>query len=128
MVIPGKGKPKDLESFLAPVYEELDYLSRVGIKVITPDHGSIMAKVHLMTFIGDIPAVADLIKHTGHMSYFGCRMCIAKGVRGQINDPLSGGMYFVGKTNPGRMRQHNEFKDGGLVSSTLMLVDALLAN
>jgi hypothetical protein len=85
-VIPGKGKPKDLESFLAPVYEELNLLSRVGIKVVTPDHGTILAKVHLMTFIGDIPAETDLIKHTGHMSYFGCRMCVVKGVRGQTSE------------------------------------------
>ncbi|SAM09683.1 hypothetical protein [Absidia glauca] len=91
MVIPGKGKPKDLESFLAPVFEELKHLSNIGIKVVTGDEGTITAKIHLMTFIGDIPAVS-----------------VAKAVILRLV-----WMYFVGRTDPSLIRQPNEFKDGG---------------
>ncbi|SAL95969.1 hypothetical protein [Absidia glauca] len=81
MLIPGNNKPKDLDSFLAPILSELELLSRVGIKVATVDEGIISSKVHILTFVGDIPAVADLIKHSGHTSYHGCRMCVVKGVQ-----------------------------------------------
>jgi hypothetical protein len=47
--------------------------------------------VHLLTFTGDIPAIADLMNHKGHQSYYGCRICECRGIRHR-----SGGMYFKG--------------------------------
>jgi hypothetical protein len=40
--------------------------------------------------VGDIPAVAELCKHTGHTSYPGCRICCVFGERVQ----RKGGIYF----------------------------------
>jgi hypothetical protein len=95
--------------------QELDHLSRIGIKIRTVDEGTITAKVHLMAFFGDIPAVADLVKHTGHVSYNGCRMCHVRGVVGESALHRSGGMYFPGKTSLYQMRPLDEYKNGGEV-------------
>jgi hypothetical protein len=115
MIIPGYNKPKILESFLSPLLEELDHLSRIGIKVRTVDQGIITAKVHLMAFIGDIPAVADLVKHRGHTSYYGCRMCLVRGVIGESAHHTNGGMYFPTKTSLCKFRLLDEYKNGGEV-------------
>ncbi|SAL96359.1 hypothetical protein [Absidia glauca] len=93
MIIPGYNKPKNLESFLFPMLQELEHLSRIGIKIRTVDEGAITAKVHLIAFFGDIPAVADLVKHREHTSYYGCRMCFVRGVVGESAHHSSGGMY-----------------------------------
>ncbi|SAL96224.1 hypothetical protein, partial, partial [Absidia glauca] len=105
MIIPGVKKPRDLESFLSPMLQELDHLSRVGIKIRTADEGTLTAKVHLMAFTGDIPAIADLIRHSGHHSYNGCRICVLRGVRGEIYNPGLRGMYFPGDTSLHAPRQ-----------------------
>ncbi|KAI8096719.1 uncharacterized protein BX664DRAFT_64912 [Halteromyces radiatus] len=78
-MISGTKKPGNLHTFLTPIYKELDLLSRLGIKVHTRDGLLIRSKVHLMTFLGDIPAVADIINHSGHTSRSGCRICVVKG-------------------------------------------------
>ncbi|SAM08341.1 hypothetical protein [Absidia glauca] len=95
LITHGTKKPKALDSFLSPIFRELDHLSRVGIMVTTADGQIIKAKVQLMTFTGDIPAVADLINHKGHMSYYGCRLCHIKGVKG-VTAHDNDGMYFLG--------------------------------
>lgn len=37
-------------------------------------------KVHLLGMTGDMPGVAELINHTGHSSYRGCRFCDTVGI------------------------------------------------
>ncbi|SAM03223.1 hypothetical protein, partial, partial [Absidia glauca] len=107
----GTKKPKALDSFLSPIFRELDHLSRVGIMVTTADGQTIKAKVHLMTFTGDIPAVADLINHKGHTSYYGCRLCRIKGVKG-VTAHDNDGMYFLGKASRFDLRPLDEYKLG----------------
>ncbi|KAG1435947.1 hypothetical protein G6F56_013765 [Rhizopus delemar] len=38
-------------------------------------------KVHLIGNTGDIPGIADLMNHDGHMSKYGCRICNILGLR-----------------------------------------------
>ncbi|SAM00093.1 hypothetical protein [Absidia glauca] len=125
VLIPGNNKPKDLDSFLAPILSELELLSRVGIKVATVDEGIISSKVHILTFVGDIPAVADLIKHSGHTSYHGCRMCVVKGVYGGGANFGSGGMYFPAIASLSPLRKHSEHKNGGLLGIRASAVASL---
>ncbi|SAM00074.1 hypothetical protein [Absidia glauca] len=127
MMTPGYNKPKDLEFFLSPMYQELDHLSRIGIKIKTVDQEIITAKVHLMAFIGDIPAVADLVKHRGHTSYNGCRMCLVRGVVGESAHHSSGGMYFPVMTSRCKYRLLDEYKNGGELNNLIISVHLCLS-
>ncbi|SAM02741.1 hypothetical protein [Absidia glauca] len=111
LITHGAKKPKALDSFLSPIFRELDHLSRVGIMVTTADGQTIKAKVHLMTFTGDISAVADLINHKDHTSYYGCRLCHIKGVNG-VTAHDNDGMYFLGKTSRFDLRPLDKYKLG----------------
>ncbi|SAL97833.1 hypothetical protein [Absidia glauca] len=106
MIIPGQHKPKALDSFLQPIFDELLQLAKAGMEVKLNDGETIKAKVYLLMFGGDIPAVADLINHSGHMSYHGCRICEVLGVRGN-----NGGMYFHGKSTNQTIRSAQSFRD-----------------
>jgi hypothetical protein len=92
MVTHGSKKPADLHSFLFPLYEEICDMSMDGIEVKVGNE-IIRAKIHLLTFAGDIPAITDLINHRGHTFRNGCRMCDIQGVSGS-----RGGMYFAKAT------------------------------
>jgi hypothetical protein len=95
MITHGVLKTANVQSYLYPIYHELDVLSKVGIKVKTDDGNYIQAKVHLLTFTGDIPAVASVINHAGHMHTNGCRICDDSGLR-----PIGeSGMFFLGRAN-----------------------------
>jgi hypothetical protein len=67
-----------------------------------------------MTFTGDIPAVADLINHKGHTSYYGCRLCHIKGTKG-VTAHDNDGMYFLGKASRFDLRPLDEYKLGSQV-------------
>ncbi|KAI8098863.1 uncharacterized protein BX664DRAFT_254329, partial [Halteromyces radiatus] len=104
-VISGTKKPGNLHTFLTPIYKELDLLSRLGIKVQTSDSLVIHYKVHLMTFLGDIPAIADTMNHSGHTSKSGCRSCVMKG------SSFEGyGIYFPGRSSHYSLRTVNDFR------------------
>ncbi|GET04046.1 transposase domain-containing protein [Rhizophagus clarus] len=55
-IIPDPNQPKDFNSFLRPIIDELKILQ------------------------GDIPAISKLMCMTGHNAYLGCRFCYLKGV------------------------------------------------
>jgi hypothetical protein len=88
MITHGTKKPANLHTFLLYLYEELCEMTLDGIEVDIGDE-IIRAKINLLTFCGDIPAIADLINHRGHTHRNGCRMCDITGVRGS-----TGGMFF----------------------------------
>jgi hypothetical protein len=106
MIIPGQHKPKALDSFLQPIFTELLQLVKAGMEVKLNDGETIKAKVYLLMFGGDIPAIADLINHSGHMSYHGCRICEVLGIRGN-----NGGMYFHGKATGQKLRSAQSFRE-----------------
>ncbi|CAG8561309.1 19284_t:CDS:10, partial [Gigaspora rosea] len=76
-VIPGPNQPKNFNSFLRPVINELKLLEE-GILCFDGDSKQ----------DGDIPAITKLMCITGHNSYMGCRMCDLKGIRDLTNNHI----------------------------------------
>lgn len=69
-----------MESFLQPFIDEMNQMSQRGLKIIKNGQAVYAGKVHLLGITGDIPGIAKLINHSGHMSEYGCRICKTTGV------------------------------------------------
>ena len=120
-IIPGPKKPKDIDSFLYPLVEELFQLSN-GVRAFDARTGKLFClRAFLILAFGDIPAVSLLLKMKGHNGIAPCRMCNIHGVRIPGGDST---MHYVPldrsshpeagqilKYNPERlpMRTHTEF-------------------
>ena len=80
-VIPGPKKPKDFDSFLWPVVEELLELAK-GVKaydVLTSEVFALQA--YLILIFGDMPAVSMVMCMKGHNGLFPCCMCMVRGLQ-----------------------------------------------
>ncbi|KAE8222619.1 hypothetical protein CF319_g4216 [Tilletia indica] len=91
LVVPGPGAPKDLDSFLWPLYSELASLER-GTMVwdsVVPDW--FLLRVHLLGVFADQPASAKVSHFVGGCGLYGCRFCIIRAVR---NETLGHSAYF----------------------------------
>ena len=86
----GRQKPYDIFSYLRPVLVEILAMEKHGLNVTSIDGKFYSYKVRLCLAIGDIPGVAELCKHSGHMSYKGCRICSIDGKKIEGR----GGIYF----------------------------------
>jgi hypothetical protein len=74
-VVPGPYKPKDFDSFLWPLVEELLKLA-AGIKAFDLSSDEIFAlRAFLILVFGDIPAVSMVMRMKGHNGLVPCRMC-----------------------------------------------------
>ncbi|KAG0852299.1 hypothetical protein G6F16_013892 [Rhizopus arrhizus] len=91
-IIPGPSKPDNIMSFLRPIVDEIRSLGNNGFRVVKDSSLIYKGKVHLMGLMGDIPGVADLMNHAGHMAYHGCRICDVRGVS-------DGARYFLHSGN-----------------------------
>lgn len=80
-MIPGPNKPKDFDSFLWPLVEELIKLA-VGVKTFDSDAGKhfLLCAYPILGF-GDYPAMSMVLQMKGHNSIFPCRMCLIEGLR-----------------------------------------------
>ncbi|KAI8076296.1 hypothetical protein BDF21DRAFT_464689 [Thamnidium elegans] len=68
-------------------------------------------KVYTSLFLGDIPACADVLFHSGHMSTYGCRVCTIKGASYD-----SRGIYFTpDETNRHEIRSKENFQEVNLL-------------
>ena len=95
-IIPGPSKPKDIHSFLEPLMSEIRRLSTEGMTLRIDGEDDIHLHAHLLLASGDVPGVADLIKHSGHNSQYGCRMCRIQS-ESLISPKGKGhGQYFAG--------------------------------
>src|SRR6266550_3726598 len=80
-VIPGPKKPTDMDSFLYPLVQELLQFE-IGVKAFdTLTKTLFILHAYLIVVIGDIPAVALLMRMKGHNAFSPCRMCEITGVR-----------------------------------------------
>jgi hypothetical protein len=80
-VVPGPKKPKDMDSFLYPLVEELLQLA-VGIRAFDVLQSSLFAlHAYLIVVSGDIPALSMLLNIKGHNAFSPCRACKITGVR-----------------------------------------------
>lgn len=85
MIIPGPKKPKDLDTFLRPLVDELTKLD-CGIEAFDANTGrTFMLRAWVTMVTGDGPAVAEVmgLKRPGN-AYRPCRYCTIKGqIQGQ---------------------------------------------
>lgn len=111
-IIPGGDKKTyDLLSFLNPFIKEINELSTNGMKVVKNGTTVYTGRVFVLGITGDIPGIASIMKHQGHQSKNGCRICK---VEGEAPVGSSRGLYF---TKRGEMRTKEELVSGnGLVS------------
>ena len=80
-VIPGPKKPKDVDSFLYPLVEELLTLAN-GVRAYDARTEQLFClRAFLITAFGDIPAVSLLMKMKGHNAIAPCRTCNIHGLR-----------------------------------------------
>ncbi|GES72716.1 transposase domain-containing protein [Rhizophagus clarus] len=79
-LIPGPSAPGDLNSFLYPVIEELKELEH-GIRCHDGyTNQDFILHCSVVSWSGDMPALAKLMCTTGHNSYQGCRYCDLRGI------------------------------------------------
>jgi hypothetical protein len=80
-VVPGPKKPKDMDSFLYPLVEELLQMA-VGIRAFDVLQSSLFAlHAYLIVVSGDIPALTMLLNIKGHNAFSPCRACKITGVQ-----------------------------------------------
>nr|GAT57216.1 predicted protein [Mycena chlorophos] len=80
-VIPGPNKPKDSDSFLWPLVEELLRLAH-GVPAFDVLSGKMfLLHAFLILVFGDIPAVSMFMRMKGHNGISPCRMCKIIGLR-----------------------------------------------
>ena len=79
--VPGPEKPKDMDSFLYPLVQELLKLS-VGVRVYNVVEKEIFTLcAYLITSFGDIPAISMILRMKGHNARLPCRLCMIQGIR-----------------------------------------------
>ena len=97
MIIPGPKKPKDINSFLRPLVDELIALENGQVTAIDGDTGKeFILRAHVLIVTADGPAAADAMgmKSPGN-AYRPCRMCTISGVmRTDVKSP-----YYVPHTD-----------------------------
>ncbi|CAD6909616.1 unnamed protein product [Tilletia controversa] len=92
LIVPGPGAPKDLDSFLWPLYAELASLAVRGAMVWDGAEADwVRIRVHLLGVFGDQPASAKVSHFVGGCGLYGCRSCTIRAVR---NETAGHSAYF----------------------------------
>ncbi|CCO35605.1 hypothetical protein BN14_09723 [Rhizoctonia solani AG-1 IB] len=82
-VIPGPHSPKDLNSFLQPLIDELVELAQ-GVEAVDVVNEELFAlRAHVLSAFGDLPAMAKLMEFIGHNGRFPCRLCKIMSIPGR---------------------------------------------
>jgi hypothetical protein len=100
-LVPGPKAPKNFNSFLRPLVDELKqlqgiiskfyvYYTSINTSLLTNSEGvpcvdgktgaSFILHAHILSWSGDIPALTKIMCTTGHHSYKACRFCFIKGI------------------------------------------------
>ena len=81
-IIPGPKSPKDVDSFLIPLYDELAQLSEGvdGALDLSVEEFFVL-RAYLILLFGDMPAISKLLMMKGHNGHCPCRYCEIRGVR-----------------------------------------------
>ncbi|RXW12405.1 hypothetical protein EST38_g13451 [Candolleomyces aberdarensis] len=80
-VIPGPKKPKDSDSFLYPLVQELLQLS-IGVTTFDSQASALFKlRAYPILGFGDYPAISMIMQMKGHNGIFPCRMCLIEGLR-----------------------------------------------
>jgi hypothetical protein len=98
VIIPGPKKPKDINSFLRPLVDELIALENGQVTAVDADTGKeFILRAHVLIVTGDGPATAEAMgmKSPGN-AYRPCRMCTIKGVK---REDVRQSPYYVPHTS-----------------------------
>jgi hypothetical protein len=96
-ILPGPRPPKDYQSFLEPVDEELATLA-MGVRTFDAlDRVNFDLRAYVIFEHGDIVAIERILGIKGHNGYSPCRSCKEKGVR---NVTGGGKNYYIPLTTP----------------------------
>ncbi|KAE8217618.1 hypothetical protein CF319_g8336 [Tilletia indica] len=92
LIVPGPGAPKDLDSFLWPLFSEIASLSEHGTMVWDGSQAEwFRLRVHLLGVFADQPASAKVSHFVGGCGLYGCRFCTIRAVR---NETSGHAVYF----------------------------------
>jgi hypothetical protein len=105
-LIPGPHAPKDINSFLNPLVNELLELQegKECFNILT--NQTFILRAYIINFSGDMPALSKLLCTTGSNGVFPCRHCHIQEVKG------SGTVYYYplkSPLNPTRNFKGREF-------------------
>ena len=89
-VIPSPKAVKDIDSFLYPLYHELEKLARGITSLDLRSKELFLLRAFLILIFGDMPAVAKVMRMKGHNGFCPCRFCEIHGVRYP-----TGSVYYV---------------------------------
>ena len=79
-ITPGPKEPIDLDSFLSPMVDEVQQLSRNGVQCYDAYTDEMFTlKVHIVVCTGDTPAIAKLLSMKKATAKHCCRLCRIKG-------------------------------------------------
>lgn len=79
-VIPGPRAPHDFDSFIFPLFLELETLMR-GVTAFNAEaEHRFTLHAYLLYIFGDMPAIAKLMRMKGVNGYSPCRMCLIHGI------------------------------------------------
>ncbi|OAD71605.1 hypothetical protein PHYBLDRAFT_170266 [Phycomyces blakesleeanus NRRL 1555(-)] len=102
-IISGPKKPKNLFSYLYPVLQDFLVFESQGLQMNFEDDLTSLYRASIAFVIGDIVGIAELCMHSGHSSYYNCRVCKIRGDQQQKNQR---GIYFSNMaTSNNRSRQ-----------------------
>ena len=75
-IIPGPKPPKDVDSFLIPLYNKLAQLSKGvdGTLDLSVEEFFVL-RAYLILLFGDMPAISKLLMMKGHNGHCPCRYC-----------------------------------------------------
>ena len=105
------GKPKDLHSFLKPIFDEVEQMYKNKLVIKKQGTEVFRGRVAILGVTGDIPGITELMGSVGHTGTYGCRVSKAAG-----HGPL--GISRMGKYFPvmGELRSTEELVVGDPVS------------
>ena len=78
-IIPGPHHPRDIDSFLEPLIQEMALLRR-GVTAYDAYHEQLFQlKAHIVSVSGDTPAIAMMMRMKGSNARLPCRFCFLQG-------------------------------------------------
>ena len=115
-VIPGPKKPKDFDSFLWPLVEELLELTS-GVRAFDIVANAMFTlRAFLILVFGDMPAISMVMRMKGHNGIIPCRMCQIKAIRipgamgGTHYVPLDRSQHPDVQRNPAEIKKYDSGK------------------
>lgn len=99
-IVPGPSQPKDINTFIEPLIQELEDLARGVPAFHGVDKKPFRLHAYLLVCFGDMPAISKLMCMTGHNGKVPCRACKIRGTR----------IIRNGETNPSQRKNYHPLR------------------